>query len=332
MIEMDSSLWRIKTFMDKVAFITGVGGQDGSYLSEQLICLGYKVHGLEREKRHEDCQFLPKEVLWHNGDICDYYFVESLLSEIKPTRIFNLAAQSEVQLSCDIPHLTTHVNSIGALNLLEAFRRICPASRFYQASSSEMFGLSMDSDGMQRETTSMNPLTPYAISKLYAHKMCEYYRRQFDLFVASGILFNHESPRRPERFLTTKVVKTAIAIKNNQASELRVGNLDVARDWGHSKDYTKSMIQMLDYDSPQDFVISTMKSHTVKYLIEYVFSSLDLDYKKYVVQDPKFIRKIDQRNVLGDSGKARELLGWTPSYSFESMLDEMISFWKERVK
>jgi GDPmannose 4,6-dehydratase len=315
----------------KIALITGIGGQDGRYLSEQLISLGYIVHGLERVKKHEECEFLSKEIQWHNGDICDYQFVEFLLSQIKPIRIFNLAAQSEVQLSCDFPHLTTHVNSIGALNLLEAFRRVCPFSRFYQASSSEMFGCSMDQDGMQRETTCMNPLTPYGISKLYAHKMCEYYRKQFDLFIASGILFNHESPLRPERFLTTKVVKTAIEIKNNQVKELKIGNLNVSRDWGHSKDYTKSMIQMLDYDSPQDFVISTMKSHTVQYLIEYVFSSLNLDYKQYVVQDSKFIRKIDQINVLGDSSKARKLLGWSPSYSFESMLDEMISFWKERI-
>lgn len=317
--------------MRKVALITGIGGQDGSYLSEQLLSLGYEVHGVERTRSHVECIFVPSEVIWHKGDICDFYSIESLLSDINPTRIFNLAAQSEVRLSCDLPHLTTTVNSVGVLNVLEAFRRKCPEARLYQAGSSEMFGKSIDEDGMQRESTPMNPITPYGISKLYAHKMCEYYRNQFDLFVANGILFNHESPRRPESFLTTKVVKTAVAIKNNKAENLKIGNLDVSRDWGHSKDYTKSMILMLDNDVPQDFVISTMKSHTVGYLIDYVFNYLNLDPSKYVIQDQSFVRKIDQKIVLGDSTKARSILGWTPFYSFESMLDEMIEFWIRKI-
>lgn len=313
--------------MSKVAFISGAGGQDASYLAEHLILDGYEVHGLERSRSKEECKFVPSQVVWHKGDICDFYFLESLLCNIKPSRIYNLAAQSEVRLSCDLPHLTTTVNSIGALNMLEAFRRCCPSSRFYQASSSEMFGVSMDIDGMQRELTPMNPITPYGISKLYAHKMCQYYRSHYNLFIANGILFNHESPRRPERFLTTKVVKTAVAIKLGKANELKIGNLDVYRDWGHSKDYTKSMVLMLEHSAPDDFVISTMKSNSVRYLIEYVFSKLDLDYTKYVVQDPEFVRKIDQKVVLGDSTKARTILGWQSLYSFEQMIDEMIDFW-----
>lgn len=317
--------------MNKIAFISGAGGQDASYLAEHLLLDGYEVHGLSRSQAKEDCRFVPPQVIWHRGDICDFYFLESLLCEIRPSRIYNLAAQSEVKLSCDLPHLTTTVNSIGALNMLEAFHRCCSNARFYQASSSEMFGESIDSDGMQRESTPMNPITPYGISKLYAHKMCQYYRSKFGLFISSGILFNHESPRRPEKFLTSKVVKTAVAIKLGKAKELKIGNLDVARDWGHSKDYTKSMILMLEQEFPTDFVISSMKSHTVKYLIQYVFSCLDLDYEKYVTQDESLIRKIDQKIVCGDSSKARNILKWNTHYTFESMIDEMVAFWMKEL-
>jgi len=318
--------------MDKIAFISGAGGQDASYLAEHLLARGYVVHGLEKTKTKNECKFCPSEVIWHQGDICDFPFIESLLCSIKPTRIFNLAAQSGVKISCDLPHLTTTVNAIGALNMLEAFKRCCPESRFYQASSSEMFGLSMESDGFQREETSMNPITPYGISKLYAYQMCNYYKKQFGLFIANGILFNHESPRRPDSFLTTKVVKTAVSIMLGKENELKVGNLDVSRDWGHSKDYTESMMLMLDYDKPENFVISSMKSHTVEYLIQYVFSYLNLDYKKYIVKDSSFIRKIDQKIVRGDSSRARSLLPWVPKYTFEDILKEMIDFWINKME
>jgi len=313
--------------VNKTALISGAGGQDASYLAEHLISSGYEVHGLERSRSASECRFVPQGVVWHKGDICDFSFIESLFCQVKPDLIFNLAAQSEVRLSCDIPHATTNVNALGALNMLESFKRCCPYARFFQACSSEMFGKNIDHDGYQRETTPMAPITPYGISKLYAYQMGKYYRNQFELFVSNGILFNHESPRRKEAFLTTKVVRTAVQISFGMANELKVGNLDVARDWGHSKDYTKAMIMMLEHDRPDDYVICSMESHTVEYLIRYVFSKLGLDFNKFVVQDPLFMRNIDQKIVRGDSTKAKTELQWKREYSFEAMLDEMMAFW-----
>lgn len=317
--------------MKGTALISGVSGQDGTYLAEHLLAARYRVHGFSRNPTNLQNSFMPADVILHQGDIRDVFFLHEIFSKVKPDLVFNLASQSEVRLSCDTAHATTLINSIGALNMLEVFYKHVPSAKFYQASSSEIFGNMLDVDNMQRETTCMRPITPYGISKLFAHNLCEYYRSQYNLFVCSGILFNHESPRRPEKFLTTKVVKTAVEIKLGKAKRLNIGNLKVARDWGHSKDYTKSMLLMLEQEVPSDFVISSMKSNTVEYLVKYVFDKLDLDFDKYVIQDDKLVRKIDQKRVCGDSLRARQILGWQQEYTFESMLDEMIDFWIKKI-
>jgi GDPmannose 4,6-dehydratase len=249
------------------------------------------------------------------------------LSEIQPDEIYNLAAQSHVRISYDIPQFTVQTNALGVLNVLESYRRICPNAKFYQASSSEMFGSSVDADGFQRETTKMNPVSPYGCSKVFGYNIVRNYRNAYKLHASNGILFNHESPRRGSNFVTNKVVKTAVEIKLNLNSKLELGNMDSYRDWGHSKDYVKAMHLINNHSEPDDFVVSTMVTHSVREMVEYVFEKLDLDYKKYVVQNSKFFRLEELEYLKGDSTKIREKLGWKPEYTFETMLDEMIEYW-----
>lgn len=224
------------------------------------------------------------------GDLLDPGSLDRLFNDIKPDEIYNLAAQSHVRISYDIPQFTTQTNALGVLNVLESYRRICPDAKFYQASSSEMFGSSVDDDGFQRETTIMNPVSPYGCSKVFGYNIVRNYRNAYKLHATNGILFNHESPRRGSNFVTNKVVKTAVEIKLGLANKLVLGNLDSYRDWGHSKDYVRAMHKIINHTKPDDFVVSTMVTHSVREMVEYVFDYLDLDLNKYVSQDKKFLR------------------------------------------
>jgi GDPmannose 4,6-dehydratase len=250
-----------------------------------------------------------------------------LLAKIQPHEIYNLAAQSHVRISFENPHFTTLTNANGVLNLLEAYRTVCPSAHFYQASSSEMFGNQIDEDGFQREETPMHPVSPYGCTKLYAYSLVRNYRHSYDLHASNGILFNHESPRRGSNFVTNKVAKTAVEIKLGLKDKLELGNLDSYRDWGHAKDYVRAMHMMVNHKFADDFVVSTMNTHSVRELVEYVFSHLDLDYKDYVVQNPKYMRPEELDYLKGDSSKARKILGWEPKYTFKDLMNEMIDHW-----
>lgn len=324
-------------FEGKKAFITGINGQDGSYLAEYLLELGYEVHGIIRRNSTVESQQsrftndVRHKLNIHYGDLLDQGGLEKLLDDIQPDEIYNLAAQSHVRISFDIPQFTVQTNAIGVLNILEAYRRSCPTAKFYQASSSEMFGNSVDEDGFQRETTPMYPVSPYGCSKVFGYNIVRNYRNAYKLHTCNGILFNHESPRRGSNFVTNKVVKTAVEIKLGLTDKLVLGNMDSYRDWGHSKDYVKAMHMIINHDTPDDFVVSTMTTHSVREMVEYVFKKLELDYTKYVSQDSKFLRAEELKYLKGDSTKIRETLGWKPEYTFESLLDDMIEGWLERL-
>jgi GDPmannose 4,6-dehydratase len=318
--------------MSKKAFITGIAGQDGSYLAEYLLSLGYEVHGIIRRNSYVEGQQarlseVNMKIHAHYGDLLDQSSLERLLYDIQPDEIYNLAAQSHVRISFDIPQFTVQTNALGVLNILEAYRMACPKAKFYQASSSEMFGNSVDSDGFQRETTPMHPVSPYGCSKLFGYSIVRNYRNAYKLHATNGILFNHESPRRGSNFVTNKVVKTAVEIKLGLNDKLVLGNMDSYRDWGHSKDYVKAMHLILNHDTADDFVVSTMETHSVREMVQYVFDKLDLDVNKYVSQDPKFIRPEELKYLKGDSTKARTILGWKPEYTFETLMDDMIDGW-----
>jgi GDPmannose 4,6-dehydratase len=317
--------------MTKKAFITGINGQDGSYLAEYLLELGYEVHGIVRRNsvpEHQQSRIDSSRINMnvHYGDLLDQGSVEHLLDKIQPDEIYNLAAQSHVRISYDIPQFTAQTNAVGVLNMLEAYRRSCPNAKFYQASSSEMFGSAVDTDGYQRETTPMNPVSPYGCTKVFGYNIVRNYRNAYKLHASNGILFNHESPRRGSNFVTNKVVKAAVAIKLGLEDKLELGNMDAYRDWGHSKDYIKAMHLILQQDKPGDWVVATGETRSVRDMCEYVFRKLGLDYNQYVVQNQKFLRPEELPYLKGDSTKVREL-GWKPEYTFESMMDEMIEHW-----
>ena len=320
--------------MNKKTLITGINGQDGSYLSEFLLNKGYEVHGsLKRNSVSENQTYRLSEVyeklILHYVDMTDLSSLISVIHKVKPDEIYNLAAQSHVRISFDQPIYTSNVTGIGTLNLLEAVRLIDPTIKIYQASSSEMFGNSIDSDGFQRETTPMNPVSPYGCAKVFSYNICRNYRNSYNMFISNGILFNHESPRRGTNFVTNKVCKEAVKIKLGLSNELKLGNLDATRDWGHAKDYVEAMWLILQQEEPDDFVCSTGISHSVQELVEYVFGKLDLDWEQYIKQDEKFLRPEELHNLKGDCTKLREKTGWKLNYTFESMLDEMIDYWIE---
>lgn len=317
----------------KKAFITGINGQDGSYLAEHLLELGYEVHGIIRRNSSVESQQnrfndeVRNSLHIYYGDLLDPAGIEKLFDKIKPDEIYNLAAQSHVRVSFDIPQFTVQTNALGVLNVLEAYRRSCPEAKFYQASSSEMFGNSVDSDGFQRETTPMHPVSPYGCSKLFGYSIARNYRNSYNLHISNGILFNHESPRRGSNFVSNKIIKTAVRIKLGLDDKLELGNMDSYRDWGHSKDYVRAMHMILNYDKPDDFVVSTMETHSVRDMVTYVFKKLNLDIDTHVFQNEKFLRPEELKYLKGDSSKMRNILGWKPNYTFEKMLDEMIEYW-----
>jgi GDPmannose 4,6-dehydratase len=322
---------------NKIALITGINGQDGSYLAEFLLEKGYEVHGtLKRnsvaENQTSRLDSIYSKLKLHYADLTDLSSLISVIQKCNPTEIYNLAAQSHVRISFDQPIYTANATGVGTLNMLEAVKLINPKIKIYQASSSEMFGNSIDSDGFQRETTSMNPVSPYGCSKVFSYHICRNYRNSYNMFISNGILFNHESPRRGTNFVTNKVCKEAVKIKLGLSSELKLGNLDATRDWGHAKDYVKAMWEILQLDEPNDFVCSTGISHSVRNLCEYVFTKLDLNYEDYVKLDEKFLRPEELNNLKGDSNKLKELTGWLPTYTFETMLDEMIEHWLDHYK
>jgi len=238
---------------------------------------------------------------------------------------------SHVRISFDIPSFTIQANALGVLNLLEVYRSLCPEAKFYQASSSEMFGNSVDPDGVQRLTTPMNPVSPYGCAKVLAYNLVRHYRHAYGLHACNGILFNHESPRRGTNFVTNKVVKTAVEIKKGLRDKLELGNLDSYRDWGHSKDYVRAMHTITNHETPDEWIVATGKTHSVRDLCEYVFKKLGMNYQDYVVQNPKYMRPEELKYLKGDSQRTRDVLGWKPEYTFESMLEEMIQRWMEEI-
>ena len=317
----------------KTALITGINGQDGSYLAEFLLEKGYEVWGILKRNsvaenqtaRIPDTIFKKLNLVY--GDMTDIPSLISTIAKCEPDEIYNLAAQSHVRISFDQPIYTSQVTGIGTLNLLEAVRLTNPNIKIYQASSSEMFGNNIDDDGYQRETTPMNPVSPYGCAKVFSYNITRNYRNSYKMFISNGILFNHESPRRGVNFVTNKVVKEAVKIKLGMSNELTLGNMNASRDWGHAKDYVKVMWLMLQQDKPDDFVCSTGISHTVQDLVEYVFGQLDLDWTKYVKTDKKYLRPEELEHLKGDCSKAKTILGWEHEYTFGSMMDEMIDYW-----
>ena len=323
--------------MSKVALITGINGQDGSYLAELLLDKGYEVHGILKRNsvaENQTARIKVYDQIKDNltyADMTDLASLNRVLSKVQPDEIYNLAAQSHVRISFDQPVYTANTVAIGTLNLLEAALSMCKNAKIYQASSSEMFGNSIDKDRFQRETTPMNPVSPYGCAKVFGYNITRNYRNSYGMYVSNGILFNHESPRRGTNFVTNKVVKEAVKIFYGQSTELRLGNLDATRDWGHAKDYVEAMWRILQLEEPNDFVCATGVSHSVKELCEYVFTKLGLNYEDYVKLDMKFLRPEELTDLKGDPTKLMKATGWKPTYTFETMLDEMIAYWKHEL-
>ena len=316
----------------KKAFITGITGQDGSYLAEFLLDKGYAVHGLIRRSStfntdridhlYRDFHDPQARVYLHYGDLSVSGQLTDLLHDIQPDEIYHLGAQSHVRVSFDMPEYTGDVTGLGTLRLLEAIRRTGVKARFYQASSSEMFGAAPPP---QSELTPFQPQSPYAAAKVYAYYVVRNYRDAYGLFACNGILFNHESPRRGETFVTRKITRAATRIKLGLQDRLYLGNLDAKRDWGFAGDYVEAMWLILQQDRPDDFVIATGETHSVREFAERVFQKLDLDYQQYVVIDPKYFRPTEVDVLLGDSAKARRVLGWKPRVGFDQLIDMMIA-------
>jgi GDPmannose 4,6-dehydratase len=307
------------------ALVTGVTGQDGSYLADFLCEKGYDVLGMVRRTstiNFDRIRHLQDRIKIVRGDLLDEVSLISILRENDPDEIYNLAAQSFVPTSFEQPVLTGEFTGLGVTRLLDAIRIVNHAVRFYQASSSEMFGKVRETP--QRETTPFYPRSPYGAAKVYAHWMTVNYRESYGLFGCSGILFNHESPRRGVEFVTHKITRSAARIKLGLSHELRLGNLDAQRDWGYAPDYVRAMWLMLQQDKPDDYVIATGETHSVREFCQEAFGCLGLDWEKYVVVDPKFYRPVDVELLVGDYGKAKRILGWEPSVSFQDLVRIMV--------
>jgi len=309
----------------KKALITGITGQDGSYLAEFLLSKGYKVSGVLRRSsspNSERIMHLGDRITLLYGDLMDLSSLIRIVEETEPNEVYNLAAQSFVQTSWEQPILTSMATALGVTNILEAIRIVNPKIRFYQASSSEMFGKVQEVP--QRETTPFYPRSPYGVSKLFGHYLSVNYRESFGIFACSGILFNHESPRRGKEFVTRKISYGVARIKHNLSNSLHLGNLEASRDWGFAGDFVKAMWMMLQQHKPDDFVIATGETHTVKEFTEIAFSHAGLDWKKFVKTDKKFLRPAEVDCLVGDASKAKKILGWKPKINFQQLVKMMV--------
>jgi len=317
----------------KRALITGITGQDGSYLAELLLEKGYEVHGIIRRsssfntERIDHLYLDPHErgvrLFLHYGDLNDASSLQSIIAEVKPSEVYNLGAQSHVRVSFDIPEYTGEVTALGAIRLLEAVRKMATRARFYQASSSELYGKVCEIP--QRETTPFHPRSPYAAAKAYAFYVAQNYREAYGMYVTNGILFNHESERRGETFVTRKITRAVGRIKHGLQREVWLGNLDAKRDWGHAADYVEAMWLMLQQDEPDDFVIGTGETHSVREFLELSFGVAELDWREHVKIDPKYFRPAEVDVLLADPTKAREKLGWRPKVGFEELVRRMVT-------
>ncbi|HMU83082.1 MAG TPA: GDP-mannose 4,6-dehydratase [Leptospiraceae bacterium] len=319
--------------MGKTALITGITGQDGSYLAEFLLSKGYKVFGMVRRSSSENfdrIEHIRDKVILRQGDLLDQLSLLNLIEESAPDEIYNLAAQSFVPTSWTKPLLTGEFTALGVTRMLEAMRAVKSKARFYQASSSEMFG--MVQEVPQKESTPFYPRSPYGVAKVYGHFITVNYRESYNMFAVSGILFNHESPRRGKEFVTRKVTDGVARIKLGLQTELKLGNLDAKRDWGFAGDYVRAMWLMLQQDKADDYVISTGETHSVQELVEVAFSHAGLDWKKHVKIDPAFIRPAEVDLLIGDASKAKKELGWVPEVSFEGLVKMMVDADIERLK
>jgi GDPmannose 4,6-dehydratase len=308
--------------MPKSALITGITGQDGSYLAELLLERGYDVHGMVRRsstEKFDRIEHLREKITLHQGDLLDHRSLTDALRASKPDEIYNLAAMSFVAASWIQPTLTAEFTGVGVTRVLEAMREVCPEARFYQASSSEMFGKVLEVP--QTETTPFYPRSPYGVAKAYGHFITVNYRESYDLHATSGILFNHESPRRGLEFVTRKITWHAAAIKHGHRKELALGNLDAERDWGYAKDFVEAMYLMLQQDKADDYVIATGKTNTVRDCVEVAFDEAGLpDWEQYVKLDPQFLRPAEVDQLIGSPAKAKQDLGWEPKTSFEELI------------
>ncbi len=314
------------------ALVTGITGQDGSYLAEFLLEKGYEVYGVARRsstETHERIEHIKDRLHLVHGDLLDEISLVHLMEQIQPDEIYNLAAQSFVHTSWNQPLLTGEFTALGVTRMLDAMRFACPKAKFYQASSSEMFGAAKPP---QNEDTVFHPRSPYAVAKVYGHYITMNYRESYKLFAVSGILFNHESPRRGKEFVTRKISDAVARIKLGVQKELRMGNLDAKRDWGFAGDYVKAMWLMLQQAEPDDYVIATGESHSVREFLELAFGHVGLNWKDYVVVDPKFLRPAEVDFLMGDPSKAKRKLGWKPEVTFEGLVRMMVDSDLERVK
>jgi len=309
----------------KSALITGITGQDGSYLAEFLLKKDYQVIGLVSQKFNigsTNIEKIENDLILEDGDLLDKNSLERIIKKYKPTETYNLAGLTFVPASWDEPTLALNINTLGVSRLLESIRNFSPKTKFYQATSAKIFGLPKISP--QTELTSLDPVDPYSVSKVAAHQLVKNFRHYFNLFTVSGILYNHESERRGEEFVTRKISKTAAKIKLKLVKSLSLGSLDAKQDWGYAPDYVEAMWLMLQQNKPDDYIIASGKLHSVKDICEIAFSHLDLDYKKYVKIDQKFIRKTEAKAPVGDPSKAKKILGWQPKVSFKEMIIKMV--------
>ena len=312
------------------ALITGITGQDGSYLAEFLLDRDYEIHGVVRRtslSRLNRIEHLlagsnSKKIHLHSADLSDANSITKVLYDIKPDEIYHLGAQSDVGLSFTQPIYTADVTALSTLRLLESIRQLNLKTRFYQAGSSELFGAV--SEAPQNEKTPFNPVSPYAVSKAFSHSTVRCYRKSYNLFATNGILFNHESPRRGENFVTRKITKAAARIKLGLQEKLLLGNLDAKRDWGYAKDYVKAMWLMLQHEQPDDFVIATNETHSVREFLSEAFATLDLEWREYVKIDPSCIRPSEVSLLIGDYSKAKKVLGWAPTTTFKELVKMMV--------
>src|SRR5438128_6646107 len=307
------------------ALITGITGQDGSYLAELLLEKGYEVHGLVRRSSSFNTwriDHVRDRLALHYGDLVDQNSLARTLEAIRPAEVYNLAAQSHVKVSFEMPEYTTDVTALGVLRLLDAVRELGLPTRVYQAGSSEMYGLVHGTP--QTERTPFHPRSPYGISKVFGHWMAVNYREGYGLHVSNGILFNHESPRRGENFVTRKITMGVAAIKQGKSKELRLGNLEAKRDWGFAQDYVEAMWRMLQQPRPDDYVVATGETHSVRELCEIAFGHAGLDWQKHVVVDPTLVRPAEVDLLIGDAAKARRVLGWAPKHSFRDLIEMMV--------